>query len=66
MKTKLALVLLIISISLYGKDVPVETARSVAENFLILNFANQLKSSSQFELNLVQPSSHEAFNRSLK
>jgi len=66
MKTYITLVILIISVSLFGKEIPFETARKVAENFLIRNVSNQLKSNATFELNLVQVSKHEAFNRSLK
>ena len=66
MKTYITLVLLIISVSLFGKEVPVETARKVAENFLRLNVSNQLKSNATFELDLVQVPRHEAFGKSLK
>jgi Peptidase C10 family/Spi protease inhibitor/Secretion system C-terminal sorting domain len=66
MKTRIALVLMIVSISLYGKEVPLETARTVAENFLILHISDQLKSSSSYELSLIQTPSHKAFGRSLK
>ena len=66
MKIKFTLALLILTLSLFAKQVPVETARTVAENFLILNVSKQLKSNATFELALVQVPEYEAFSRSQK
>lgn len=66
MKIRFTFVLLILTVSLFAKEVPLETARTVAENFLLLNVSQQTKSSARFELGLVQLPSHEAFSRQIK
>ncbi len=54
MKTRFSLALLILSLSLFAKEVPVDKAKVVAKNFLILNATTQLKSTSDIELTLVE------------
>lgn len=54
MKTRFTIALLVLSLSLFAKEIPVDMAKVVAKNFLILNTSTQLKSTSNIELTLME------------
>jgi hypothetical protein len=65
MKTKIALALLVLSFTLFGKEVPADKARMVAENFLILNASPVLKGSANVVLTQVRFSTPVAFSKGM-
>ncbi len=66
MKTRFTIVLLVLSITLFAKEVPVDMAKVAAKNFLILNSSIQLKSTSDIELTLVESDSPGPLLTSIK
>jgi len=66
MNLKFVIVLLILPLSIYGKEVPVEMARGVAVNFLYQHAYSPLKTNMQFELTRVPFPSEDAFSQHSK
>ncbi len=66
MKSKLIIVFLVFSLSLFGKEVPVEKARAAAINFLRQNRPNHLKANTQFNLTQVSYPTPQAFSQNEK
>ncbi|MFH0757443.1 MAG: thiol protease/hemagglutinin PrtT [Bacteroidota bacterium] len=66
MKSRIIFALLVLSLPLFAKEVPVEKAKTVAKNFLMLNTAPGLKGSGNINLTQVQFSSTRSFDKRLK
>ncbi len=66
MKIKLTFVILIFSLSMFGKEIPVEKAKAAATSFLMLNMSTRLKANTHFELTLVTIPIPNAINQSFK
>lgn len=66
MKTRLSFLLLLLTLHLFGKEVPVDKAKQAAISFLVQHDAGNLKGASMIELQLLPSALPKPFERSGK